>query len=166
MLADFQQALVDVTAEPELCLAIRADVGVLASRYTLTDRETQRLLTIVRHAGMSYACTVYRMNRVAPLALNLRSTLRALGPALRPLLSAYWGDHPRGHAHFFLECHRFCRWLGERIEAGGPVPSAVSPILQRESAAVSQAIAASCTQAAGPQTPRERSVRATTARVK
>lgn len=146
MLADFQQALADLTASPELCKAVRADAALPLSRYTLTDRELQRLLGIAHHPGMACACTVYRMNRLAPLAMNLRSTLRAFGPALRPLVSAYWQDHPRGHAHFFLESDRFCRWLRLRIEAGERVPPDVLTLLQRDAAAVRAALEASCTE--------------------
>ena len=147
MLADFQQALADLTASPELCIAVRTDASVLASRYTLSEREERRLLGIARHPGMACACTVYRMNRIAPLALNLRDTLRALGPALQPLVSEYWRDHPRGHSHFFIESNRFCIWLRRRIDAGEVVPAEVLPLLERDSAAVRAAIQASCTEA-------------------
>ena len=151
MLADFQQALADLTASPELCVAVRADAGVLGARYTLTERERERLLGIARHPGMAGACTVYRMNRVAPLAMNLRDTLHALGPALRPLVSAYWLDHPRGHAHFFIESDRFCRWLRQRIEAGEAVPAEALPLLDRDEAALRAAIEASCTERSDPR---------------
>lgn len=147
MLADFQQALADLTASPELCIAVRADADLLLARYTLTERETQRLLGIALHPGMACACTVYRMNRLAPLAMNLRDTLRALGPALRLLISDYWHDHPRGHAHFFIESDRFCRWLRLRIESGEIVAPEVRSLLERDSAAVRAAIEASCTEA-------------------
>lgn len=147
MLADFQQALADLTASPELCNAVRADAGVLSSRFSLTERESRRLLGIARHPGMACACTVYRMNRLAPLAMNLRATLRALGPALRPLVSDYWSDHPRGHAHFFLEADRFCDWLRQRIKGGEVVPPEVWPRLERDGAAVRAALEASCTEA-------------------
>jgi hypothetical protein len=146
MLADFQQALADLTALPEWCLAVRADASVLHSRYTLTEREARRLHTIARDAGMSGACTVYRMNRLAPLAMNVRLTLRALGPEARNVLSAYWRDHPRGHAHFFLESDRFCAWLRERLESGEPASSEVRSLLDREGDAVRAAIRASCTE--------------------
>jgi hypothetical protein len=146
MLSDFQQAMADLTASPELCLAVRADGGALGSRYLLTERERARLLGIVRHPGMQSACTVYRMNRLAPLAMNLRATMRALGPALRSLVPEYWREHPRGHAHFFIESDRFCRWLRGRIEAGEPVAPEVGPLLDQESAAVCAAIAASCAE--------------------
>jgi len=146
MLADFQQALADLTASPELCIAVRADASLLSSRYVLSEREARRLLEIARHPGMACACTVYRMNRLAPLAMNLRDTLRALGSALRPLISDYWRDHPQGHAHFFIESNRFCRWLRLRIEEGEIVPPDVLPLLERDAAAVRAAIAASCTE--------------------
>jgi hypothetical protein len=145
MLADFQQALADLTASPELCNAVRADAGVLSLRYSLTERELRRLLGIAHHPGMVCNCTVYRMNRLAPIAMNLRGTLRALGPALRPLISDYWRDCPHGHAHFFIEANRFSCWLRLRIEAGEIVPSDVWSILERESAAVREALEASRT---------------------
>jgi hypothetical protein len=139
MLADFQQALADLTASPELCRAVRADAHALPAAYVLSDRERARLLAIVRHPGMACACTVYRMNRVAPLAMNLRHTLRALGPALGRLLPAYWAEHPQGHAHFYIESERFGRWL-----AGQEGVVERAPALPAELAAIQQAIAESC----------------------
>ena len=147
MLADFQQALADLTASPDLCQAVRDDERALRG-YDLGERERQRLLGIARHPGMTAACTVYRMNRLAPLAMNLRTTLRALGDALRPQVHAYWRAHPRGHAHFFIEADRFCRWLQERVEAGDGVPSEARQALAHEHAAVQAALAASITQGA------------------
>lgn len=146
MLVEFQQALVDLTASPELCNLVRcgADDEVLPARYELTARELRRLLAIVRHPGMAAACTVYRMNRLAPMALNVRGTIRALGPALGPLVNDYWRDYPRGHAHFYIETDRFCRWLRQRIAAGEPVAPEVPAILEREAAAVHAALEASC----------------------
>jgi len=37
MLADFQQALADLTASPELCIRERIDPDVLREKYRLTD---------------------------------------------------------------------------------------------------------------------------------
>ena len=146
MLADFQQALADLTASPELCKAVRDDALVLRARYELSERETRRLLAVVHHPGMACACTLYRVNRLAPLAMNLRATLQALGPELRRLVSDYWADHPQGHAHFFIETERFCRWLDERIAAGEAVPDEVSQALAVEAAAVRMALAESRTE--------------------
>ena len=146
MLADFQQALSDITASPALCRALRTHPDALAGRYLLSEREAARLHAIAVHPGMAAACTVYRMNRLAPLAMNLRSTLRALGPALRRTVDAYWSDYPRGHAHFYVESSRFADWLAEGIAAGLSVPAAVPAELARETALVRAALRASCTE--------------------
>lgn len=148
MLADFQQALSDITASPALCRALRAEPEVLRDRYVLTEREAARLNAIAGHPGMNAACTVYRMNRLAPLAMNLRGTLRALGPALRRTIDAYWVDHPRGHAHFYVESCRFADWLAQGLAAGLAVPAAVPGELARETTLVRAALAASCTEEA------------------
>lgn len=142
MLVELQQALVDLTSSPELVDEVRADPAILRARYQLTDREATRLLAIARHRGMAAACTVYRMNRLSPLAMNLRETLRAIGPGLRDLMSTYWRDHPRGHAHFFLESARFAGWLRDQIAAGQAPTAALVP-LDREAAAIAAAVAAS-----------------------
>jgi hypothetical protein len=156
MLADFQQALSDITASPALCRALRADPTVLRDRYALTEREAARLCAIAAHPGMNAACTVYRMNRLAPLAMNLRGTLRALGPALRRTIDAYWVDHPRGHAHFYVESCRFADWLAQGIAAGLAVPEAVPGELARETTLVRTALAASCTEDAIADQGRQR----------
>lgn len=119
MLADFQQALADLTASPDLCVAVRRDASVLRARYELTPIEARRLESMVAHPGMTCSCIVYRANRLAPLALNLPLTCRALGASLRGLVSAYWAEHPEGNAHFFVETDRFCRWLARHLYAGG-----------------------------------------------
>jgi len=116
----------------------------LPARHEITARELRRLLAIVRHPGMAAARTVYRMNRLAPMALNVRGTIRALGPALGPLVNDYWRDYPCGHAHFYIETYRFCGWLRQRIAAGEPVAPEVSAIIEREAAAVRAALEASC----------------------
>ena len=146
MLADFQQALADLTASPELCNAVRRDSGVLPQRYALTERERARLLAIVRHPGMACACTVYRMNRLAPLAMNLRGTLKALGAELRPLLAQYWLDHPHGRPHFFLESDQFVSWLACRLDAGAQIPAGARELLTAEAESVRAALRASYTE--------------------
>jgi hypothetical protein len=147
VLVDFQQALADLTASPDLCQAVRADGDLLSRRYTLSERERRRLLGIVHHRGMASACMVYRMNRIAPLAMNLRATMHALGPRLRALVSEYWRAHPHGHAHFFIEAERFADWLGQRIDAGERVSSDARALLERESLAIRAALAASHAEA-------------------
>ena len=144
MLADFQQALADLTASPELCRAVLADAELLSGRYVLTSREQARVLAIVRHRGMAAACMVYRMNRIAPLVMNLRESMRALGPRLRETLSSYWRDYPHGYAHFLLEAERFGDWLSRRLPEVESVPGgALTMLLERELERVGSALVAS-----------------------
>lgn len=155
MLADFQQALADLTASPELCRGVLADAEVLSGRYVLTSREQARVLAIVRHRGMAAACMVYRMNRIAPLVMNLRESMRALGPSLRETLSVYWRDYPHGYAHFLLEAERFGDWLSRRLAEVESAPgAALSMLLERDVKAVRAALVASqSTQPLSPADP-------------
>jgi hypothetical protein len=148
MLVDFQQALADLTASPELCMQVRRDPGVLRERYELSDRELKRLAAIVGHAGMACACIVYRANRLAPLALNLPLTCRALGADLRDVASQYWAAFPEGNVHFYVESDRFCVFLRGLIDAGRPLPAAVDAALAHEAAIIAGALRESHTEAA------------------
>jgi hypothetical protein len=154
MLVEFQQALADLTACPELCTDIRRDPFILHQRYDLTEREWCRLVDIVRHPGMACACMVYRANRLAPLALNIPQTCRALGKKLRPLVSEYWAIFPEGNVHFFVEADRFCRFLKAKLAEGRSLGDEVTRVLERESAIVAHALRESMTEAAPYEPPR------------
>jgi len=143
MLADFQQALVDLTASPELCESVLADPAILQSRYRLTDREWHRLTEMVRHPGMRCACILYRANRLAPLALNLPELCRALGKDLRTVASEYWEAYPETNVHFFYEADRFCKFLSARIDEGRTFADEVNTALVREGALIAAALQAS-----------------------
>lgn len=145
MLADFQQALADLTASPALSQRVRDDPSALHEGYELTDREWRRLVSIARHPGMACACTVYRANRLAPLALNVPETCNALGNDLRAAVSAFWATCPETNVHFFVETDRFCRFLAAQL-AGGMFSSDVAPILAREHARVTAALQESQTE--------------------
>lgn len=147
MLVEFQQALADLTASPELCNEARQEPAMLRRRYALSEREWQRLVGIVQHPGMECACIVYRANRLAPLALNLPQTCRALGPRLRDVASDYWRTYPEGNVHFFVEADRFCRYLQARLVADDSLPAAVPAVLADEAAAVAAALIESHTEA-------------------
>ena len=148
MLADFQQALADLTASPELCMAVKIDPSLLARRYELTDREIGRLEGIVRHPGMACSCMVYRANRLAPLALNTPRLCKALGRDLRAVASDYWADHPQSNVHFYVEADRFCRFVQREIARGRTLPPEVGAALEIESAQVAAALRESHTEAA------------------
>jgi len=146
MLADFQQALADLTGSPELCSHARRDPTVLTQKYRLTEREWSRLVGIISHRGMECACIVYRANRLAPLALNIPETCKALGPELRAVVSEFWATFPETNVHFFIETDRFCRFLQAKIAEGRTFGADVGVVLARESAAVAAALQESYTE--------------------
>jgi hypothetical protein len=143
MLADFQQALADLTASPEECARVRRDPSLLHQNYQLTEREWRRLLGIVNHRGMQCACIVYRANRLAPLALNVPRTCKMLGPQLRDLVSEFWASSRETNVHFFVETHRFCEFLKAKIAQGASFPPDLIATFEQESAAVAAALAES-----------------------
>jgi hypothetical protein len=147
MLVEFQQALADLTASPELCVRVRREPSVLKERYELTDREWRRLAGIVEHPGMACACMVYRANRLAPLALNIPATCRALGKHLRAVVSEYWRLYPEGNVHFFVEADRFCRFLKAKLERDQSTAAEVGPALDRDAAMIAIALRESQTEA-------------------
>jgi hypothetical protein len=146
MLADFQQALADLTASPGLCNRARSDPTILDGRYQLTRREWARLVGIVRHRGMACNCIVYRANRLAPLALNIPRTCKALGPQLRAVVDEFWSAFPETNVHFYVETTRFCDFLRQKIQSGEAFPSDVESILSEESSVVRAALCESRTE--------------------
>ena len=111
MLVEFQRALADLTASPELCRRVRKDSEVLNLDYDLTAKEWRRLVAVVMSDGMRANCILYRANRLAPIALNLPRTCSALGDDLNRIVSAYWDSEPITDVHFLVETDRFCRFL-------------------------------------------------------
>lgn len=118
MLVEFQQALADLVASPGFCRQVRVDPGELRLKYSLSNIEYIRLVTMVNQRGMECNCMLYRANRLAPLALNLHDFCTALGPRLGPLLTEYSTLFPNTNVHFYLECDRFCRFILRKIEDG------------------------------------------------
>ena len=132
MLAEFQQALADLVGSPEFCRNIRGDPSQLRSRYDLSQREYDRLVSIINQKGMACNCMLYRANRLAPLALNLREFCRALGPRLGPLLSEYSVLYPNTNVHFYMECERFCRFIVRKMQEGYDLEPDVRAIFEEE----------------------------------
>jgi len=82
MLVEFQQALADMVASPEFCRQVRVSPLFLHERYTLSEREFERLIKMVNHKAMALNCMLYRANRLAPLAMNLHEFCTLLGTRL------------------------------------------------------------------------------------
>ena len=145
-LADFQQTMVDLTASPDLCRRVRATPDVLRTRYTLTDREFRRVLGLVNHRGMECNCILYRTNRLAPLALNLPDTCRALGPELKDHVEAFWRMYPESNVHFFVEVARFCDFVADRLVTRSDISAETRETLHRETSAIRAALIESHTE--------------------
>jgi hypothetical protein len=159
MLSEFQQAFADLVSSPNLCREVRERPNVLRERYRLDDREARRLLGIVTHPRMAANCTLYRANRLAPLALNLPNLLRALGPDLRHVLDAFWQEHPRTDVHFYVESYRFCEFVRTELERGRRLGPDVARALERDAMTVADRLEASHTEIYSPlRTPFTRAV--------
>src|ERR1019366_2887375 len=145
MLIEFQQALADLVASPDLCRKIRADPSDLKLHYNLSHREYERLVKMVNQKAMACNCMLYRANRLAPIALNLPRTCRLLGHRLGKLLSEYSTRHPNTNVHFYLECDRFCNFLLERISQDHSFERGTKAMLDEEHAVIQQGLRASYT---------------------
>lgn len=145
MLVEFQQALADLVAAPDLCRQARRNPGILRERYNLSEREHRRLVTMVNNEAMACNCMLYRANRLAPLALNLHDFCTALGPRLGPLLSEYSQLYPNTNVHFYLECDRFCRFILKKIHQGLDLEPRVRAVFDEEFSKIKLGLLASYT---------------------
>lgn len=132
MLIDFQRALADLTASPELCRKVRRAPEILHDRYELNDKEWRRLAKITASKGMEANCMLYRANRLAPVALNLPETCDIIRDDLNRLISAYWESEPITDVHFLVEADRFCQFLEQQPD----LPQEAQAVLARERAIV------------------------------
>jgi hypothetical protein len=128
-LSEFQKAFADLIAQPERCLVARRDPGAAFARYGLTERERSRLSRMVCDPGMSVNCTLYRVNRLAPVYSVLPLTCALLGPELLPSLEAFWASGGEATIQYGREAARFGAWLQARMAEGahtGPVRDALA----------------------------------------
>ena len=113
-MAAFQRAYADLAASPRLCLAVRADPVAALAGFDLDARERGRLARAVWQRGMDANCTLYRATRINALNVVAPLTLALLRPVLRPMLDAYWDEHPIHDVRFAHETARFIAWLETR----------------------------------------------------
>ncbi len=112
-LADFQRALADHIASPTRCAAVRARGAEALADYELSQRELRRLVAMVEHRGMSTNCTLYRANRLTPLARTLPATCVRLGERFGPLLDEFFAAVVDCDLQWKGEGVRFARFLSE-----------------------------------------------------
>lgn len=114
-LPDFQRALADLVASPELCLAARRDAGEAFAGYDLDRREHTRLAAMAKHSGMSTNCTMYRAYRTGAAVAGLPQTCLALGDSLRQTLEAFWGSQPSARFQRPVETRAFAVYLRQHV---------------------------------------------------
>lgn len=117
-LLGYQQALCELVASPRFCLAVRRDPSSL-DPYDLTERERARLASVVTQRGMSTSCTLYRVNRIAPVFSYLPLTCAVLGDELIHEAERHWEAGKPPNLQFESETVRFTNYLKDRLEAGG-----------------------------------------------
>ncbi len=113
----FQQAIADLVASPAMCVAVRGGAPLLDG-YQLDAREKRRLQAMIEHRGMSQNCTLYRANRLTPIARSLPRTCVMLGSRLAGELEAFWAAEPDSELQFKREAERFGGFLVKRLQAG------------------------------------------------
>ena len=127
----FQQAVGDLVASPRRCVELRHDASLLDT-YALDGRERRRLLAMVENAGMSHNCTLYRANRLTPIARSLPRTCVLLGARLATELEAFWTAAPDSELQFKREAERFAVFLTERLDMQSQSDAIVAAELRTE----------------------------------
>ena len=131
-LEQFQRAFADLAASPPLCLAVRSNAELLDG-YNLTARERERLHAMASHPGMSHNCTLYRANRLTPIARCLPATCLHLGPRLRAEFDNFLKTSSVAFDFQFRgEAERFGRYLSARLDCGALEDPELRRCLDRE----------------------------------
>jgi hypothetical protein len=148
-MAAFQRAYADLAGSPRLCLAVRADPVAALAPYDLDPREHGRLAAAVWQRGMDANCTLYRVTRITPLDAVIPLTLALIRPVLRPVLDAYWEDHPIHDVRFALEAARFVDWLEAHPSLLPEAAEEVVALARRELGVDEARLTATATEPAG-----------------
>jgi hypothetical protein len=115
---DFQLALAQLIASPQHCVGALDDEAAFFAGYTLNEREQRRLRSVLRQEGLSACCTLYRMNRVTPIYMQLLNTCTVLGGEFIGLLEAFWSSHAATNMQFRDEVMAFGNFLSGKIRRG------------------------------------------------
>jgi hypothetical protein len=115
---DFQIAIAKLIASPQLCENVLADEGAFFAEFVLTDRERRRMHSVLRQQGMSACCSLYRMNRITPIYMQLSNTSTLLTDDLIPLMEEFWKYLSNTSLQFKEEVLEFGNFLMNKIETG------------------------------------------------
>ena len=114
----FQQAMCDLVASPDLCLALVQSPEQVLGRYDLSDRDRRRLVEVVQQPGMLVNCSLYRANRLSPIYNLVPHTCFLLGDALLDEATEFWKGFKETRMQFHEEVKQFGDFLRRRIESG------------------------------------------------
>jgi hypothetical protein len=115
---DFQLAFADLIASPELCENALQNEAAFFSSYQLSEKEKLRLHSVLRQKGMNTCCSLYRMNRITPLYMQLTNTALILGDLFVKIVKDFWKYYTKSSLQFKEEVLAFGYYLLEQIETG------------------------------------------------
>ncbi|WP_118972628.1 hypothetical protein [Taibaiella koreensis] len=117
-LKSFQEALAEIISSPLIGQAYYKDPASLEQKYSLTEKERNRLLGMIQQKSMKANYMLYQMNRLTPLTMLMNYTLKIIHPQLMPLLHEFWKAYPRTSFQFKDEIGFFSDFLKKKIAAG------------------------------------------------
>ncbi|MEO6932222.1 MAG: hypothetical protein ABI151_11375 [Chitinophagaceae bacterium] len=129
---DFQLAVAKLIASPQLCVDVIRDEDPFFSNYDLTDRDKRRLHAVLRQKGISACCSLYRMNRVTPVYMQLANTSAILGDDLIPILEEFWKHFADTTLQYKAEVLEFGKFLMKKIKDGTVARPYLKEVLQME----------------------------------
>lgn len=128
----FQQAMCDLVASPELCIALIESPEEVLGRYDLSERDRRRLVEVVQQPGMLVNCSLYRANRLSPIYNLVPHTCFLLGNALLDEATEFWKDFKETRLQFHEEVKRFGDFLRQRVEMGALQNPMLAEVLEYE----------------------------------
>lgn len=117
-LKSFQEALAEIITSPQIGQAYHQDPGLLDHKYTLTEKERERLLSMIRQKGMKANYMLYQMNRLTPLTMFMGYTMKIIHPRLMDVLRPFWLSYPKTSFQFKDEVAYFSAFLREKMAEG------------------------------------------------
>ena len=128
----FQQAMCDLVASPDLCIALIESPDEVLGRYDLSERDRRRLVEVVQQPGMLVNCSLYRANRLSPIYNLVPHTCFLLGNALLDEATEFWKDFKETRLQFHEEVQRFGDFLRQRVEMGALQNPMLAEVLEYE----------------------------------
>lgn len=117
-LRSFQLALADIISNPRASSRYPENPALLDERYELTEKEKERLISMIGQKGMRANYMLYQVNRMTPLSMFMGYTLKILRPQLMAVMNGFWEQYPRTSFQFRDELAFFTAYLKREMDAG------------------------------------------------